>query len=35
MSAEDGGDSRILEKVRQIQRGPGGGRLIYILGNHE
>jgi hypothetical protein len=33
--AEDGGDVRMLDKVREIQAGPGGDRLIFILGNHE
>jgi hypothetical protein len=32
---EADGDSRIVDKIREIQHGPGGDRLIYVLGNHE
>ena len=32
---EKGGDLRMIERIRDIQRGPGGDRLIYVLGNHE
>lgn len=33
--AQADGDTRMLEKIRQIQAGPGGKRLLYVLGNHE
>jgi hypothetical protein len=33
--AKKDGDLRIIDKIREMQAGPGGNRLIYILGNHE
>jgi hypothetical protein len=36
-AAEKGGDSRIIDHIRELQQslGPAGRRFIFILGNHE